>query len=89
MSGERFRVTGRVQGVGFRMHAQHQARGLQISGYARNLDDGSVEIEAHGSDEALLRFANWLAHGPPNARVAQVTRSACDTPAPADAFCIG
>ena len=86
MSGARFRLTGRVQGVGFRAHAQQQARELQLSGYARNLDDGSVEIEAHGGDDALQSFAAWLAHGPAHARVEQVIRSACETSPTTDGF---
>ena len=79
MISARFRVTGRVQGVGFRAHAQHVARELKVSGCARNLEDGSVDVEAHGSAEALERFAAWLAHGPSQARVTAVARTACSS----------
>ncbi|MDE2660512.1 MAG: acylphosphatase [Acidobacteriota bacterium] len=49
----RYVVTGLVQGVGFRWTAQRVARSLDITGTVRNLPDGTVEIEAHGSPEAL------------------------------------
>lgn len=70
----RFRVTGRVQGVGFRASTARRARALGLDGVSRNLDDGSVEVLAAGSAEALLELSAWLAHGPPSARVAELTR---------------
>ncbi len=67
------RVEGRVQGVFFRATTQEQARALGLSGYVRNLPDGSVEVYACGEREALERLKRWLWEGPAHARVTQVT----------------
>ena len=67
-----FRVTGRVQGVGFRVSTAHKARTLGLEGSARNCADGSVEVLAAGSREALDQLGEWLQHGPPSAVVARV-----------------
>lgn len=67
-----FRVTGRVQGVGFRASTARKARTLGLEGSARNCADGSVEVAAAGSPEALQRLGEWLQHGPPSAVVALV-----------------
>jgi len=83
MACARFIVSGRVQGVFFRASAREQAVRLNLSGYARNRDDGSVEVLACGDEAALLALEAWLQRGPPSARVAGVRReSATDTPAP-------
>lgn len=71
-SAYRFRVTGRVQGVGFRQSAQARARVLQLAGWVRNCADGSVEGLAHGEPEALAALHEWLRQGPPLARVDQL-----------------
>jgi acylphosphatase len=60
----RWVVRGRVQGVGFRYFAQHAASGLGLTGYARNLDDGSVEVYAAGPADKLSEFAGTLHQGP-------------------------
>ncbi len=66
-------VYGRVQGVGFRYSTQQQARSLGISGYARNMDDGSVEVLASGNEESVKRLMAWIkAGGPRSARVEKV-----------------
>jgi acylphosphatase len=72
-------VRGQVQGVGFRMWAQRRARMLRISGYVRNLADGSVEVVGEGSHEALEQLLAILRHGPESAdvRSVQVTWDAC------------
>jgi len=62
-------VQGRVQGVGFRYSAAHKARALGLRGWVRNLDNGDVETLAEGPSEALAAFEDWLAEGPPGARV--------------------
>lgn len=67
-----FCVTGRVQGVFFRASAQAAARDLGLGGYAKNLPDGSVEVLACGSHDALVHFSAWLQQGPPMAAVAGV-----------------
>ncbi|OON40815.1 acylphosphatase [Izhakiella australiensis] len=66
-------VHGRVQGVGFRYSTQQQARELGLSGHARNLDDGSVEVLAWGDPEQVDSLINWLkAGGPRSAKVERV-----------------
>jgi acylphosphatase len=64
-------VSGRVQGVFFRKYARKQAVDLGLSGWVRNLPDGSVETEAEGLSEAVDRFVAWCSHGPELARVDQ------------------
>lgn len=66
------RVTGKVQGVQYRKSSVQQAWEMGVTGYAMNMDDGSVRIEAEGTREALDRFVAWCRVGPPNARVAHV-----------------
>lgn len=66
-------VHGMVQGVGFRYSTQHEAQRLGLTGYARNLDDGSVEIVVCGDEQAVNQLIAWLkAGGPRSARVDRV-----------------
>ncbi len=51
-----FRFTGRVQGAGFRYRAKYAANGMGITGWAKNEYDGSVEMEAQGTEEAINRM---------------------------------
>jgi acylphosphatase len=67
-----YRITGRVQGVWFRESTRQQAEPLAITGYAKNLPDGSVEVLACGEPDALDRLGNWLHRGPAMARVDRV-----------------
>lgn len=71
----RFTVSGRVQGVWFRDSTRRQAEALQITGYARNMPDGTVEVLAIGMPDALEVLRRWLAKGPPMAKVREVTES--------------
>ena len=72
------RVTGRVQGVFFRDSTRRQAEAGRLTGYAANLDDGSVEILLQGSPEAVEKVLQWIkAGGPPAARVESVTDVSC------------
>ncbi|MGN8647004.1 acylphosphatase [Gracilibacillus sp. HCP3S3_G5_2] len=57
-------VSGRVQGVGFRVFTQQLAVENEIVGWVRNLDDGSVEIEAQGHDMMMEKFLKQLNKGP-------------------------
>ena len=66
----RFLVTGRVQGVFFRASVVDVASGLSLTGYAKNLPDGNVEIIACGQADAIDKLAAWLREGP---RMASVT----------------
>lgn len=73
----KYRVYGRVQGVGFRFGVWQEAQKLALTGYARNLDDGSVEVLACGSSDQLEQLLNWLnAGGPRGARVDNVFSAA-------------
>ena len=65
----RYFVRGRVQGVGFRYFVEHLAWDLDINGYARNLDDGRVEVYAVGTAERLAELAGRLWRGPRMAEV--------------------
>lgn len=69
METARFVVSGRVQGVGFRAAARAVALRLDVNGHARNLRDGTVEVVACGSAEAVDALEAWLQHGPEGARV--------------------
>jgi len=63
------RVTGRVQGVGFRNFTQTRARRLGVRGWVRNEPDGSVRLEAEGPREALESLAEAVRQGPRMAEV--------------------
>lgn len=71
------RIHGRVQGVCFRLHAQEQAIALGLAGHVCNRRDGSVELVAEGTPEAIQAILDWSQQGPPSARVERVdTQSA-------------
>ena len=72
MVGKKCLVTGRVQGVFYRATAARRARELAISGYARNLADGRVEVLALGEDEAVRAFVSWLWIGSSGSKVTAV-----------------
>jgi acylphosphatase len=74
MTSRRFVIAGVVQGVGFRWFVARHAHLLGLSGYARNLPDGRVEVVASGEDDALARLEGLLRAGPPHARVTDVER---------------
>lgn len=67
------RVRGVVQGVGFRLATVREAHALGIKGWVANLDDGSVEAVLQGPANQVDRMLTWLRHGPPAARVTEVT----------------
>jgi len=54
------RFTGRVQGVGFRYRASYAARSLGVTGWVKNREDGTVEMEAQGSQEHINRLLTML-----------------------------
>jgi acylphosphatase len=64
---------GSVQGVGFRYTVQRRAQQLGLTGFAENLRDGSVRVEAEGSDDALDRLEAFLRQGPGMADVTDLT----------------
>lgn len=67
-------VFGKVQGVGFRFYTQKKAIELQISGFVKNMADGSVYIEAEGESVQLEEFINWCEIGPSWARVSKIDK---------------
>ena len=64
--------SGTVQGVFFRQSAQQKAIELGISGWVRNCEDGSVEVEAEGEESALQKFIAWCHRGPDRAKVSNL-----------------
>ena len=66
------KIYGLVQGVFFRATAKEQADKLEITGFAQNLDDGSVCIEAEGEENRLNKFVKWCNKGPSMASVEKV-----------------
>ncbi|MDR2758292.1 MAG: acylphosphatase [Spirochaetaceae bacterium] len=65
-------IEGRVQGVGFRYSACHEARRLGLTGWVKNTQDGDVEVFAEGPKEKIDALLQWLRRGPPGARVDSV-----------------
>jgi len=65
----RYLVSGRVQGVFFRVSTAEHANSLGLSGRVKNLANGCVEIVAFGDPDKLALLEAWLHHGPPYARV--------------------
>ena len=65
-------VHGRVQGVGFRYHTRIAASQLGLTGYVRNLPDGTVEIIAEGAPQSLNQLIEWAKKGSPAAEVKHV-----------------
>jgi len=82
MGCARFVVSGRVQGVFFRASTRDEALRLGLTGHARNLPDGTVEVVACGDDAALAQLGRWLELGPPLAQVSRVDRSPVDIAVP-------
>lgn len=66
------RVHGSVQGVFFRVETRDRARSLGVSGWVRNLRDGSVEAVFEGPDEGVESMVEWCRRGPAGARVESV-----------------
>jgi acylphosphatase len=65
-------VSGRVQGVWYRGSCTEQAKVLGVSGWARNLPDGRVEVVAEGDADAVNELVEWCRQGPPGAWVTHV-----------------
>ena len=65
-------VSGRVQGVWYRASTREKALALGVTGYARNLEDGRVEVLACGEEAAVTALREWLWDGPPHAHVTDV-----------------
>jgi acylphosphatase len=75
MRSARLVITGRVQGVGYRVWAMHTAVRLGVRGWVRNRADGTVEALAIGDDEAVAAMIEACRKGPRAARVIDVAIS--------------
>lgn len=69
----RFFVSGTVQGVGYRFFARRLAEQLRLTGFAKNLTDGRVEVYVIGSADSLAAFRIELGRGPRGASVSRVS----------------
>ncbi len=78
LEATRWIVSGRVQGVSYRYFTQQAARELELTGWVRNLADGSVEVQVAGDSEVLERFRQRLRDGPRFARVEGIEESTLD-----------
>ncbi|MCJ7810451.1 MAG: acylphosphatase [Desulfobulbaceae bacterium] len=67
-------VKGRVQGVWFRETTRREAVSLGISGWVRNLSDGTVEVLAEGGEDDMTEFVSWCHKGPSSANVKQIIK---------------
>jgi acylphosphatase len=65
-------ISGRVQGVCFRMYAEEEAQRRQLTGWIRNLPSGQVETAIEGPKEKVEEMIGWCRQGPPAARVSKV-----------------
>ncbi len=68
----RYQVVGKVQGVWFRDSTVKQANLIGVTGWVRNVPDGSVEVVASGDEHALEMLYQWLQKGPTLAKVESV-----------------
>lgn len=66
------KVKGKVHGVAFRFSAHAKAIKLGLTGFVKNMPDGSVFIEAEGNEEAINALIEWCYVGPPRAKVSEV-----------------
>ena len=82
-------IHGRVQGVFFRASARDEAVQHGLTGWVRNLPDGSVECVAEGAEPALQSFAAWCREGPPSARVDRVDERWGDASGELEGFRVG
>ncbi len=82
MSDLHVRVTGMVQGVGFRWFVRERARRLGLKGWVRNLPDGSVEVAASGDPGQLELLKEELQRGPRGADVDKLEEVQDNVPEP-------
>lgn len=66
-------VSGTVQGVFYRASTQNEAKKLGLTGYVRNLSDGSVELEVQGDSADVDTLLDWCRMGPPGAKVTRIS----------------
>lgn len=69
------KISGQVQGVFFRVSAKKEADLLNLKGFAKNEDDGSVYIEIEGEESSISKFISWCKEGPALAKVENIKTS--------------
>jgi acylphosphatase len=65
-------ISGRVQGVGFRYTVRNVAKNMGVKGYAKNMHNGNVYIEAEADENTISEFLKWCQKGPDHAYVVKV-----------------
>jgi len=68
------KISGSVQGVSFRYYTKEAADTLALSGWVKNLADGTLEILAQGSRENLEKFLEWCQGGPTSAQIEKLDK---------------
>ena len=86
MASIRLRISGRVQGVGFRYAMQSEAARRGLNGWVRNRRDGTVEAVVQGDAAAVEALVDWARRGPPGARVDAVSSEPSSLEAPQAGF---
>jgi acylphosphatase len=74
------RITGEVQGVGFRVWTEQAARQRGLNGWVRNRRDGSVEALISGPDDKVAEMLAYVWQGPTHSRVERVTTEPATEP---------
>lgn len=72
MSQAKLKVTGRVQGVFYRVSTQDVARGIGLVGYVKNDPDGGVTVVANGPQDKIEKLIDWCQEGPSGSSVSEV-----------------
>lgn len=88
MKAVQVRITGRVQGVGFRYWALRRAQFLGLSGWVRNEADGSVSLLLIGPEQQVEQMLLWCQDGPPAARVEDIQTTPLSSLPPISGFSI-
>ena len=79
-------ISGRVQGVAFRVSMKDAASRYGVVGWVRNRDDGAVEALVQGEETRVERLLEWASVGPPGAMVASVERKLLENSPPHSGF---
>lgn len=81
-------ISGRVQGVFFRLNTKKQADELDVKGWVRNTDDGQVEAVFEGEKDKVDKLIAWCHIGPPRSQVKQVRVTSVNTTVGCHSFSI-
>ena len=79
-------VRGRVQGVNFRWNVQERARANNLTGWVRNLGDGSVEAVLQGPSDRVNKVVDWMRQGPRGAWVSSIEVNWSEAAEPSASF---